>query len=270
MPALTYMAGMFWADALETNIDRLRRYAAFSCGSYRAGDNVVFGKLDTVLMEIPSAEPANLPLLFRRLDEALRSEPPGHADEFAEFGRWQFLGPIERRILLLIAIEGFSCQQAAAITGISYPEAKAHLGRARMKYADRFPARVGLIGADAETRDLVVSALDLSGFQLLWSIDEATETPQQAPEPPSAIILVGGQAQPPILDRAPANAIADMFGRYGISRRMAHDFAGPIILANGTSPMERIDGKLWRMPLSDLRDPDRFRPTLVRTLLFSS
>lgn len=270
MSALTYIAPMFWADALETNIDRLRRYAAFACGSYRAGDNVVFGKLDTVLMEIPSAEPSNLPILFRYLDEVLRDEPPGHADTFVDFGRWQFLGPIERRILLLIAMEGFTCQQAAAITGISYSEAKAYLGRARMKYADRFPARIGLIGADAVTSEFVSSALDLSGFQLLWSLDQSSEAVRLTPEPPSAIVLVGGRDHAPMLDRSPVDVIAGIFDQHGISRRMQRDLACPVILAAGPSPVERIDGQMWRMPFSDLRNADRFRQTLVRALLFSS
>lgn len=269
MSALTYIAPMFWADALETNIDRLRRYAAFACGSYRTGDNVVFGRLDSVLMEIPSAEPSNLPILFRRLDEVLRDEPPGHADAFADFGRWQFLSPIERRILLLIAMEGFSFQQASAITGISYPEAKAHLGRARMKYADRFPARIGLVGADAGTRDQLAAVVNQYGFQLLWSLDETTGPIRQALEPPSAIIVVG-RDHTPILDRAHADIIADIFAGYGMSRQMSRDLAGPVILASGSCLVERINGQLWQMPIADLRAADRFRQMLVRVLLFSS
>ena len=265
-----YMAPMFWADAVETNIDRLRRYAAFSCGDVHTGDNVVYEALQDVLKDVSSAEPANMVTLFEHLDLNLRQHPQGHADRFADFGRWQFLKPLERRIVLLMVLEGFSCQQAAQVTGISFPEAKSLLGRAKMKYADRFPARIGLVGADGDTKETVAKALDSYGYRLVWSLGKDTPAVRDQLEAPSAVLVIGQPDCATMPDGTDRNALSGRYGSYGVRGASLEDFGGPVIVANGTPRADRISSQVWNMPLADLSDAGRLRGTLVRALLFSS
>lgn len=256
---------MIWADAVETNLDRLRRYAAFACGSAGIGDNVVSEALQEVLQRVSSAEPANRLALFRRLDEALRIQCQGHADTFADFGRWQFLKPLERRIVLLIALEGFSWREAADIVGVSQSEAKSLLGRARMKYADRFPARVGLIGADETLGNEVARTLTAYGHELLWSVPDGAPVVSYRRNQPNIIIVV---------DRD-GDLLADPTALPAVWKAFA-DQGGIVIVATGATgatgaeKMRRISSQLWSMPVADLSNPPHFRSTLVRILLFSS
>lgn len=261
---------MFWADAIETNIDRLRRYAAFTCGSFCVGDKLVCEALDDLLQEVSSAEDANLPTLFRRLDEALRNEPPVHADMFSEFGRWQFLGPLERRLALLIALEGFSREQAAFIMGISLPEVNSLLGRVRMKYADRFPVRVGIVGGDAGLQGRVEAALDAYGDQLLWTVVKNTPPACEPLEPPSAVIVIDGTGGLPEAATGQVIDIAERVIGPGIRIGLRGDFAGPVILASDTCTPVRVSNRLWNIPVDALSDMTRFREALVRALLFSA
>ncbi|HAE29063.1 sigma factor-like helix-turn-helix DNA-binding protein, partial [Hyphomonas adhaerens] len=166
---------MILAQAYETNLDRLRRYAAFSCGSEGLGDGVVSEALEDVLTTVSSAENANLIALFQKLDATLRNTPHGEGSMFAELGRWRQLTPRERRVIMLYILEGFSSRDVVRITGMGRGEVKAIIARARMIYADRFPVRIGLIGGDAELRETIEAALMPVGHRLLWAVtpDEA-------------------------------------------------------------------------------------------------
>lgn len=259
---------MFWADAIETDLDRLRRYAAFACGSQGAGDNLVCEALEEFFQDVSSTMPTDLVHVFRRLDEALREEPQGHADTFAEFGRWQFLKPLERRLVLLITIEHFSIEEAACIVGVCTAEAKALLGRVRMKYADRFPARIGLAGAGDDSRDRVAVMLSQQGHRLLWSIGRDVPAGAAELEPPSAVIV--DQAGD-LLASAHNIDFRRVARKYGIHRigDGRDDFDGPVILVGGETP-SRINSQVWSMPASGLADPQVFNRTLVPALLFSA
>lgn len=232
------------------------------------GDNVVCEALEDLLASVSSAEPANLPALFRRLDQALQGEPHMHADAFAHFGRWQFLGPLERRIVLLIAMEGFTCEEAACITGIPQSEARALLGRARMKYADRFPPRIGLVGADRETRESVAAALDRNGYRLLWSVEDTALPAGNTLEAPSAILVVSASDAAPKAGNVPVTALAGALCGGHSSRH--NEPAWPVIIANGVDRPGRIGGQVWTMPKSDLSEAPLLRRALIQALLFSS
>ena len=269
-PCGTICPPMFWVDTVETNIDRLRRYAAFTCGSFHTGDNVVQGALEELLNAVSSAEPENLPALYKRLDEALRQQPQGHADAFAALGRWQFLSPLERRLLLLIALEGFDHRQAAYITGLSCEETKRQLRRARMKYADRFPARVGLLGAGEAIRDRVAALLEASGHRLVWAFGKDSVPPAGAPlETPSAVLMVSGPDCPVLpVEGGLAKLLDQCPGRCGLNGARP-EFDGPVIVATGMPAAERFGSQLWNIPLTDLSDAVRLRERLVQALLFS-
>ena len=60
-----YETQMIWEQPYETNLDRLRRYAAFACGSQGLGDGVLSEALEDVLDEVSSARSANLVLCSR-------------------------------------------------------------------------------------------------------------------------------------------------------------------------------------------------------------
>ena len=232
------------------------------------GDNLVSEALEGLFADDDAAKPADIQSLFARLDRTLRREPPGHADTFVELGRWQFLGPVERRLVLLIALEGFTCEQAAQITGISCSEAKGLLGRARMKYADRFPARVGLVGAGEAVRDQVSQSLDRFGYRLVWSLGRDVPRIGDAIEPPSAIVVVGGHGDLHVPDES--GLVASLCGTSAIRAGLPADFAGPVIVANGADRPDRVNNQVWVIPEADLGDGTRFRRALVRALLFSS
>ncbi|KJS25605.1 MAG: hypothetical protein VR75_10480 [Hyphomonadaceae bacterium BRH_c29] len=243
---------MLWEHAVETNLDRLRRYAAYSCGSHGKGDNALSEALEDVLAIVSSAENANLLTLFSRLDQVLRHQSEEEATLFAGLGRWQFLKPLERRIGLLTELEGFSCLEAATITGISYSEAKALQHRARMKYADRFPTRLGLIGADESMRSKLDSMFQTVGYKLLWSARYGLDAPGLGALPPtSAIVVVAGPG-----------GIEDAL-------RACGNYKGPVVVAHAHAQAERISSQHWTLPLEDLTDPVFFCGTLMRALLFS-
>lgn len=261
---------MFWADAIETNMDRLRWYAAFTCGSFRVGDEIVCNALEGLLSEVSSAEEANLPILFRRLDQALRNEPPCHPDAFADYGRWQFLRPLERRLVLLIVVERFSRDQAAFILGITLSEVNSLIGRAKMKYADRFPVRVGVVGGDEENRQRIAAALDECGDQILWSVEKGSPPAREPLEPPSAVVVIGGVEPPPESGSTPLHRIAERVIGPGIRFGRQGEFSGPVIVANDTCKPCRVSSRIWNIPMDDIGDTARFRVALVRALLFSS
>jgi hypothetical protein len=244
---------MLWEHAVETNLDRLRRYAAYSCGSHGKGDDALSEALEDVLAIVSSAESANLLTLFSRLDQVLRDQSQDEAPLFSGLGRWQFLTPLERRIGLLTELEGFSCLEAATITGIAYTEAKALRMRALMKYADRFPTRVGLIGADDETRYRVEAICGAARAELLWSVGYGLDVAELDDLPPPSAMVVVGKPGP----------IEDLVQACG-------HYKGPVIIARAGARAERISSQHWTLPIQDLTDPAFFHGTLIRALLFSN
>ena len=242
---------MIWVHAYETNLDRLRRYAAFSCGSEGLGDGVVSEALMDTLARVSSAENANLVTLFQKLDATLRNAPPGADSLFADLGRWKMLSPLERRVSILCILEGFRTRDVARITGLPRSEVKGLLGRARMIYADRFPARVGLVGGDDRVREAVEAALRSVGYSLLWRGARGEGT-DPATLPPVSLVVV-------------AHDGADV--QQGIA--LCGGYEGPVILAHEGAAEDRLNSRHWTLPPEGLEDATLFCSTLVRALLFS-
>ncbi|NJO56625.1 MAG: response regulator [Rhodospirillales bacterium] len=122
-----------------TLVPELRRYARALTGSQRQGDSYVRLCLETLL-----AEPArfgNLASkldLFRAFHEGLRALNPAGRPTRSDVGvarRVEHgladLPGIERQILLLSFLEGFSLSETAAIVGASLDETRALLASAR-------------------------------------------------------------------------------------------------------------------------------------------
>nr|WP_321360748.1 hypothetical protein [uncultured Hyphomonas sp.] len=243
---------MILAQAYETNLDRLRRYAAFSCGSEGVGDGVVSEALEDMLSRVSSAENANRVGLFQRLDAALRKTPHGEGDVFDELGRWRELSPLERRVIMLYVLEEFTVRDVVQITGLVRGEVKAIIARARMVYADRFPVRIGLVGGDAGLREAIEAALTSVGHRLLWAVTpEAAADP--AALPPASLVVIAHDGD------APKDAANFCSGH-----------ARPVILAFDGAIEDRLSSRCWTMPLDGLADATLFNSTLVRALLFSS
>ena len=242
---------MILAQAYETNLDRLRRYAAFSCGSQGLGDGVVNDALMDLLGEVSSAEAENRIALFQKLEASLRDALPCEAGLFAQLGRWRMLSAMERRVLLLQVIEGFSIEEVARITGLTHSDVTCSLGRARMIYADRFPARVGLIGGDASTCEAIENAIGPLGYRLHWAVapDDAGDG---TPLPPVSAVVI-------------AHDVADV--QAALTRCEGH--TGPLLLAQQGVEEDRPSTQCWTLPKEGLGDAMLFNSTLIRALLFS-
>ncbi|WP_394705954.1 hypothetical protein [uncultured Hyphomonas sp.] len=232
------------------------------------GDNVVEEALEDPLKTRSSANPSDLPVLFQHLDQAIRRQPFVHAETFSHLGRWRFLQPMERRVMLLTELEQFSCGSIADITGLSVAEVRGLLGRARMKYADRFPARMAVYGGGAKARWAAAAALHACGHHLIWESSGTVPPAEQPSRMPSAILLICDEDTHPegwaaaLHDLVPGGA-ADRSGSTGT-------FDGPVIVANDVTRIERLDERAWAMPRAKLQDSDYVREALVRALLFSS
>jgi len=243
---------MDWKRAYETNLDRLCRYAAFSCGSEGMGDGIVSEALSEVLAEVSSAEAENLIALFQKLDATLRHAQPSSDTLFAELGRWQELSPLQRRVILLCVVEGFNSHEAAQITGLSRGEVKAILAQARLVYADRFPARLGLIGGDDRVYGAIEKSLDSVGYSLRWRI-AADGTPDPATLPPASLVVVAHEG-------ASLQQALALCGGYD----------GPLILAHDGAREDRLSMRHWTLPQDALLDQTLFSSMLIRALLFSA
>ena len=242
---------MIWAQAYETNLDRLRRYAAFSCGSEGLGDGVVSKALSHVLTDVSTAETENLIALFQKLDATLQKSPPATDSLFAELGRWQSLSPLQRRVILLCVVERFSAREAAQITGLSRGEVKAILARARLVYADRFPARLGLIGGDDRVCGVIETSLLSVGHSLRWRI-AADGKHDPATLPPASLVVVAHEG-------ASLQQALVLCGGYAV----------PVILADDGASEDRLSLRHWTLPKDSLSDQTLFSSMLIRALLFS-
>ena len=243
---------MIWAQAYETNLDCLRRYAAFSCGSQGLGDDVVHDALMDVLGTVSSAKTTNRIALFQKLEASLRDMPGGEAAVFEDLGRWRLLSPRERRVIILCVLEKFSVPDIVRITGLTQGEVKGILGRGRMMYADRFPARVGLIGGGEAIRQSVADALSPLSHRLLWSVDREEARSELAHLPPASMIVIVQEG----------SNVSDV-------EELCSGYMGPVILARDGAIEDRLSARLWTLPLHGLTDATLFTSMLVRALLFS-
>ncbi|MCB9972398.1 MAG: hypothetical protein H6847_12880 [Hyphomonas sp.] len=261
---------MMWSDEIETNLHRLRRYAALASGTVSVGDNVVNRAVELLLAEGPPDEPASAAKLFERVDRALRAHLDQEPASLSGFGRWQLLEPLERRLVLLVVMEGFPTETAARIAGVPASDARAALSRARMRYVDRFPARVGLVGVNTAVRERVSVAVRKSGHRVLWSLEDGRPVPESTLDVPNVILLVGraDDASPVVADRAANYAQCSCLA--GLRRDLGSTFTGPVVVARGSERRERLDARVWLVPVSDLADDAGLRRTLSKALLFTA
>lgn len=127
---------MTWADVFEFNLEKLRRYAAMVAGDAAMGDRVVELALEGLIAgEIPADNPSVCGA-FAIVDEILRDQPLVR-EKTCEFG--VELTCLERRLILLIEMEGLSLRDAAIITGQPFVKISEKYTSARLKCADSLP-----------------------------------------------------------------------------------------------------------------------------------
>lgn len=153
-------------ESIAGAVPFLRRYGRALTGTQAEGDELVRATLRW-LGEHPDGLAGVEPrlALYRALHLMLGAEaaaPHGPeervlADEAIVGARIRDLPPIERAILLLTVLEGFSTEEAATILGLSMTEAQAHLEAARAGMRRQSPSRVLVI------EDEPVIAMDLIG-----------------------------------------------------------------------------------------------------------
>lgn len=205
-----------------------------------------------MLATVSSAETDNRIALFQTLDATLRKLPPAADCLFAKLGRWHELSPLQRRVILLCIVERFRAREAAQITGLSQSEVKAILAQARLIYADRFPARLGLIGGGDRVRGAIETALLSDGHSLRWAIEADGKRDPAALAPASLVVIVQ--------EGASLQQALELCGGY----------TGPVILAHDGAAEDRLNMRHWTLSQKALSDPALFSSMLIRALLFSA
>lgn len=153
-------------ESLAGAVPFLRRYGRALTGTQAEGDDLVRATLRW-LGEHPDrlAGVDSRLVLYRALHAMLGAEVAAPhapeervlADEAIVGARIRDLPPIERSILLLTVLEGFSADEAAIILGLPAAEAQAHLEKARAGMRRQPPSRILVI------EDEPVIAMDLIG-----------------------------------------------------------------------------------------------------------
>jgi DNA-directed RNA polymerase specialized sigma24 family protein len=141
---------------LVKDLPYLRRYARALVGSQDRGDQYIRVCLETLLAEPERIAPdGNLQLqlfaVFHDVCTLLHAvedpeepglEPAGHAPVEQRLAR---LPAIQKQVLLLVSLEGFSFQDTAYILHISEQEVRDHLDAARAEMQRQSAARVMII-----------------------------------------------------------------------------------------------------------------------------
>jgi CheY-like chemotaxis protein len=143
----------------------LRRYARALTGSQSSGDAYVTAVLEALL-----EDPNNLPAdedprvgLYRTFTKVWNSVPvngtpePGQDQLPAEL-RLSRLTPVPRQAFLLIALEGFSEDEAARVLEVDVPELRAMLDEAGQELAEEIATNVLII------EDEPLIAMDIEGL----------------------------------------------------------------------------------------------------------
>ena len=141
---------MSLSEAVGPELPLLRRYARALTGSQRLGDGAVRQVLETLLVATDEFDPippvrVELYRVFHRLWQ------PDMDLERGDSGASLVTGlPLQsRQALLLTAVEGFSIQDAALITGRSNEEVGADIAAARQSITDCLQASVLIIEDEA-------------------------------------------------------------------------------------------------------------------------
>ncbi|WP_185961271.1 response regulator [Telmatospirillum sp. J64-1] len=130
----------------------LRRYARALTGSQIRGDNYVRACIEALLAD-PSLVSADQDLRLRLFSFfhdvwtlVHSSEEEGeHQDGGDPLPTLEALPPINRQVLLLTSLEGFTLAETAWMLGLTQQEVRDHLSRAREELGRQNPARVLII-----------------------------------------------------------------------------------------------------------------------------
>jgi len=156
-------------------LPRLRRYATAVAGSLRAGDQYVEMCLETLIQEPGrfDLERPILPQLFELLHDAIdacgiEETLPADLEFDGSLGRAVArLSPTERRLLLLVALEGLSLGLAARILALSKGEARRRLASAYGALRDIRVARILVIEDNKPLADDLADLINESGHMLV-------------------------------------------------------------------------------------------------------
>ncbi len=254
---------MMWADVIEQNLNRLRRYAALASGAAAQGDTLVEVAAERLIRDgIPREAPCPAGA-FRMLDRQLRTITTPGVKMSTFGGRWQSLSLMERRIALLISVEQFTDEDAAFIADCSVAEVRAALNRVQIRYSDRFPARFGIAGDRPVQRTRIVDMVREAGHDIIWNLGPDKPLGDEL-DPPSAIIFFEGTIGLGSQSGAFVSPLADILSRLNGS------FRGPIVIAGDESTVSNRGGAIWRVRSDMLTDPASFRKTLSEALLLAS
>jgi CheY-like chemotaxis protein/DNA-directed RNA polymerase specialized sigma24 family protein len=159
------MVELSWEVA--RHLPYLRRYARAITGDPDRGDASIRACLESLLPEAVDLANQNVRLELYRALHAVWSRcaggtpdhgpmPPLMEDRSIVAARVGCLGPAQRQMLVLTALEGFALPEAAAVMGLSLPAAAALLRRAREELRSQKPSRILII------EDEPVIALDIA------------------------------------------------------------------------------------------------------------
>jgi DNA-directed RNA polymerase specialized sigma24 family protein/CheY-like chemotaxis protein len=156
------------SQELVKYIPYLRRYARALTGSQQRGDQYVRVCLETLLEEphrLKASGDMKLQLfsafhdVWRIVDAAIpESRDDGAAPETRLRQQLAALPPLDRQVLLLVSLEGFSIAEAARILDISEDEAMDKLSEARAEIQRQTGARVLIV------EDEPVIAMDIAAI----------------------------------------------------------------------------------------------------------
>lgn len=156
-------------------LPRLRRYGAAITGSARAGDRYIELCLETLIQEPQRLDPRRDPafqlfqLLHAVIDACgLESYAAAGVEFDASVGCAVLnLGDVERRVLLLTLLEGFSLAQAAEMLAIPVAEARRRLAAACGALRDVCVARILVIEDQKSLADDLTDLINQSGHTLI-------------------------------------------------------------------------------------------------------
>ncbi|WP_445681668.1 response regulator [Radicibacter daui] len=151
------MSGNSLSQSIAPELPLLRRYARALTGSQNRGDHLVRATLE-IILEAPNefrldrGARAALYHIFHRIwstagNPGLREVLPGGTlpDERAALGSLGALVTLERQVLLLMAMEGFSSSETAFILGLEESEVLDQLKRAQAALNDQIHTDVLII-----------------------------------------------------------------------------------------------------------------------------
>ncbi len=164
------------ADAIESHLPKLRRYARAITGSTKAGDDAVITAIEGLdLTEVP--ERADL-ALFAALDKTLQDVFDDTAAQSSEDDPLSSLGLPERRALLLSAVEEFSTPDVATIMGTYEEQVDAYLADSENKLIQDLATDVLIIEDEpliAANLSRLVLALGHTVVGVAQTMDEAVQ-----------------------------------------------------------------------------------------------